>query len=959
MARKFSLLKYNPRNVSLEEIEATFVARGGILDIILSDLHAMASSRTRQHFLITGPRGIGKTNLLLMIRSRVAQDQELSSRYLPVQTAEEEYSIASLRDLIIRVCELLLEDGEDGDLKEWLARAGGANREEEATELLIEGLKSYAVQKGRIILLLVDNLDLILDQQMTDAAEAGRLRDLLMNDDFLVLVGAAPTHFDQVSGYERPFYNFFKSFDLEELPLTLVEELLRKRAAWEGNQAFLDRFEEMRTRIAALYHLTGGNPRLVLVLYQFSLDSEVKELQEAVAELLDDMTPYYKHRLEDLPPQQRRLMDIFARLGRAATPSELAGETRMPLNQVNAVLKRLKECGFVSYAPQKRRKKTYYIVSERLFRIWHQMRYSPASRKKLEFLIEFIKLWYSPADWQAEATKLLGEYRAAVSERGLEEAERYFDRLDYFLEAAPEDESGKTLALDTFRTCLESGDFQHAERLLAEKIDIRSGEQYVQSLVRYGDALSGKARTMSGEEADRLFRQAGEKFAAALAVNPHMEWALNNWGNALAQHARTKSGEEADRLFGQAGEKFAAALAVNPRMEWALNNWGNALADQAQTRSGEEADRLFGQAGEKYAAALAVNPRMEWSLNDWGDALADQARTKSGEEADRLFGQAGGKYAAALAVKPRMEWALNNWGDALYHQALAKTGEEADRLFGQAGEKYAAALAVKPGMHWALNNWGEALYHQALAKTGEEADRLFGQAGEKFAAALAAKAGMHWALNNWGEALYHQALAKTGEEADRLFAQAGEKCAAVLAVKPDMHVAHFNWVLTLLCRARNAEANHQETLYHQTLQKAGEALVAVPEGDVRSKAAKVHVEVALEASKKAIDRNSLAVALSTFRAALTHFALLKTEVRTKLLVDFFRSLASRERAEWLTGCIGVLKENHFGNELGILEPFSIAFDYWKQGENVEVLDRLNPEMRELVEGIIRPTKDKN
>lgn len=871
MARKFSLLKYNPRNVPLEEIEATFVARGGILDIILSDLRAMATSRTRQHFLITGPRGIGKTNLLLMIRSRVAQDQELSSRYLPVQTAEEEYSIASLRDLFIRVGELLLEDGEDGDLKERLARAGIANREEEATELLIEGLKSHALNKGRIILLLVDNLDLILDQQMTDPAEAGRLRDLLMNDDFLVLVGAAPTHFDQVSGYERPFYNFFKSFDLEELPLTLVEELLRKRAAWEGNQAFLDRFDEMRSRIAALYHLTGGNPRLVLVLYQFSLDSEVKELQEAVAELLDDMTPYYKHRLEDLSAQQRRLMDIFARLGRAATPSELAGETRMPLNLVNAVLKRLKECGFVSYAPQERRKKSYYIVSERLFRIWHQMRYSPASRKKLEFLIEFIKLWYSPADWQAEATKLLREYRTAVSERGLEEAERYFIRLDYFLEAAPEDESGQAIALDTFRTCLESGDFQHAERLLTEKICTKSGGQYARFLVRYGDALSGKARTKTGEESDRLFAQATEKYAAALAVNPHMEWALNNWGDALAQQARNKTGEEADRLIGQAGEKYAAALAVNPHMEWAQNNWGNALVQKARNKAGEEADRLFGQAGEKYAAALAVKPHMDWALHNWGDALADQACTKSGEEADRLFGQAGEKYEAALAANPRMAWALIGWGDALFSQALTKKGEEADQLF----------------------------------------------------------------------------------------AQAGEKCEAVLSVKPDMHTAYFNWIITLWHRARNAEANRQEDLYHQTLKKAGEALVAAREDDKRSKAAKIHVEVALEASKTAFGRNSLAVGLSNFRVALTHFVLLKPDVRTKLLVDFFRGLASRERAEWLTRCIGVLNENNLVNELGILEPFSIAFDYWKQGVNVEVLDRLNPEMRELVEGIIRPTKAAN
>ena len=39
-------------------------------------------------------------------------------------------------------------------------------------------------------------------------------------------------------------------------------------------------------------------------------------------------------------------------------------------------------------------------------------------------------------------------------------------------------------------------------------------------------------------------------------------------------------------------------------------------------------------------------------------------------------------------------------------------------------------------------------------------------------------------------------------------------------------------------------------------------------------------------------------------------------------------------------------------ELAVLEPFVRAVEYWQRGKDAEVLDRLNPEVREIVEEII-------
>ena len=347
----------------------------------------------------------------------------------------------------------------------------------------------------------------------------------------------------------------------------------------------------------------------------------------------------------------------------------------------------------------------------------------------------------------------------------------------------PEDTADFSAETLQATTALMAGDYV---RVLA--LQPRSGRTMPAELVdsvswayvMQGNELKAQAERQQGEKADQLFAQAGEQYAAALAIKPDMHEALNNWGSALWMQAERQQGEEADQLFVQAGEKYAAALEIKPDAHEALYNWGNALVVQAKRQQGEEADQLFVQAGEKYAAALAIKPDAHGALCNWGGALTMQAERQQGEEADQLLAQAGEKLAAALAIKPDMHEALNNWGSALWmqaerQQAERQQGEEANQLFVQAGEKYAAALEIKPDAHEALYNWGLTLWMQAERQQGEEADQLLAQAGEKYAAALEIKPDAHEALNNWGNALLVQSACKTGDEAERLWGEAEKR----------------------------------------------------------------------------------------------------------------------------------------------------------------------------------------
>jgi len=86
------------------------------------------------------------------------------------------------------------------------------------------------------------------------------------------------------------------------------------------------------------------------------------------------------------------------------------------------------------------------------------------------------------------------------------------------------------------------------------------------------------------------------------------------------------SGSEADRLFKQAYEKFASTLAIDPQDPEALYVWGKVLSAQVEIKSGAEADELFRQAYEKHDAAVAINRDLPLAFHYWGLSLMAQAK---------------------------------------------------------------------------------------------------------------------------------------------------------------------------------------------------------------------------------------------------------------------------------------------------------------------------------------------
>ena len=93
-----------------------------------------------------------------------------------------------------------------------------------------------------------------------------------------------------------------------------------------------------------------------------------------------------------------------------------------------------------------------------------------------------------------------------------------------------------------------------------------------------------------------------------MRIKPDKHEAFYNWGTTLSDWAKQKQGDEADRLFREAAEKYAEAVRIKPDKHEAFYNWGTALLDWAKQKQGDEADRLFREAAEKYAEAVRIKP---------------------------------------------------------------------------------------------------------------------------------------------------------------------------------------------------------------------------------------------------------------------------------------------------------------------------------------------------------------
>ena len=228
--------KYMPEEMPVEELRATFAAREHTLDYLTKSLRDQCDAKTLTSYLITGPRGSGKTTIVLMLCLRIREDEQLSAAWLPVRFPEELPGITSLRDLLSATLHTLGEDGVAG-AREWRERVEAEADDEQSQQLAISGLRQIAKQESRRLVLFVENLDLVFERGLDERTQA-TLRRLLMEAPFMMIVGSAVKVFDALRAYDEAFFNYFCPVPLDRLDDGQVHDLLARRAEYDGNDEF-------------------------------------------------------------------------------------------------------------------------------------------------------------------------------------------------------------------------------------------------------------------------------------------------------------------------------------------------------------------------------------------------------------------------------------------------------------------------------------------------------------------------------------------------------------------------------------------------------------------------------------------------------------------------------------------------------------------------------------------------
>lgn len=397
---------YNPGLLHRDELIAGFVATTELLDYLVEDLRQGG----RQHHLIIGQRGAGKTTLLLRLACAVEDDAKLSKQAIALRFPEEQYNVARLSDFWLNCLDALVDALEQrGALKE-AARLDEKIaqieplEEEERQRASLETLVQWAERERRIVVLLIDNLDLVL-QRLPD--EHWSLRETLSQQPRLALIGASSTFLEESSDYGAAFYEFFNLHELGALDDDEARRMLLRLAEQSGNPRAKDVLEQEPGRVKALLLLSGGTPRTVMLLHGILAEGTTSRAEEDLEALLDQVTPYYKARFDDLSAQSQQIVDVVALHWHPISAVECDRKVRLGTNATSALLNRLTKQGVLTKQAGADSSKLTFQIRERFFNIWYLMRASRRLRRKLIWLVGFLQSFYGEEELAKRASELL------------------------------------------------------------------------------------------------------------------------------------------------------------------------------------------------------------------------------------------------------------------------------------------------------------------------------------------------------------------------------------------------------------------------------------------------------------------------------------------------------------------------------------------------------------------------
>ena len=684
--------KYNPGFLSDDELVASFCVRTHEFESLIEALRGCTGD-SNQHQVVIGPRGSGKTSLLLRVAAELRRDADLAAGFFPIVFAEESYEVGTAGEFWLECLERLAiqaPEREDApDLHTTLADLRTIHDDRTLAARCLATLLDFADRERKRLVLMVENLNMMFEDMV--GRDAGwRLRHVLQTEPRIVLLASATSRFDEIDHPHHAMYDQFRVLTLRRLN---TDECAVLWKVVSGQSRPTD-------TIRPLEIFTGGSPRLLAIVARFGAGLSFRDLMESLFNLVDDHTEYFKSHLESLPAQERRVYLALADLWKPALTKEVAERARIETSKCSAQLARLMERGVVQLDGGSPRRKQYYL-SERMYNIYYLLR--RGKERLVEALIRFIESYYSPDKLKEIGARIAREAEDVVPEmRSLYQSAAA--RLMAMSARAHEHDKGHMT-----RTATSDPELMEVEALFRKGVRYLDRDDHEESLAAFTELL-------------RRFREIQRPAFSAMVIMAFMGsgtalFAMNRWEEALVNY------DEALRRFDDIGtppllESVGAMFVGRATVLFALDRREEAIAayDEVVRRFNDsetqEAHRYMATAIIGKGAVLAKSNRLEGALAVHNEVLDRFGKVNAPGVVECVVMALVGK-GAILHKLDRHEEAV-----AAFDEMLSRFGERQAPNF---RKSVAIALVSKGSVLVALNRREEAMaaYDEVQRRFGD------------------------------------------------------------------------------------------------------------------------------------------------------------------------------------------------------------------------------------------------
>lgn len=383
---------YQSANSDYQSIKNNFIIRKNEFDIITSLLINKGLKDPLQHELILGRRGSGKSTLLKRIEIEIVENSKLNKKYIAINLAEEQAGIYRLFDLWEQVLEEIKYQFEiDFPLNEY----SSFDTNDNYTNYLYQKINEICKQYKKRIVLLLDNFDRIVEN-FTD--DGNLLRETLINYNDIQIIAGSTRMDEHFWRYDMPFYEFFRRHRLEALSKEEIYMLLNHWSDSLQIPELKDYISKHPGKIENIRILTDGLPRTLQFFIQMVLQNADTNSYDYLKKIMDNVTPLYQERLNNLPPQLRKTVLEMAFIWEACTTKQLVEKVKMESKLISANLKTLVEKGIVDKI-ETNKKNHLYRISERFFNMWLIITQgNPEQKRRAKWLSIFLENWYDEND---------------------------------------------------------------------------------------------------------------------------------------------------------------------------------------------------------------------------------------------------------------------------------------------------------------------------------------------------------------------------------------------------------------------------------------------------------------------------------------------------------------------------------------------------------------------------------